>query len=115
MKTTVLVIILTCGCIVSTYSQLNQNRKRDVTADNLPRFPYNIKPDIGPEEVMKQNGFQGNNEAVQFFLNNRHVTSRTEVSASVRESMPCYKPEGNFSGIIITPDTTTRYTILIKE
>ncbi len=32
-----------------------------------------------------------------------------------QKSMPCYKPEGSFPMLMLEPDTTIRYSLLIKK
>jgi hypothetical protein len=35
--------------------------------------------------------------------------------SSVYDNMPCIEPRGNFHSLIIKPDTTIRYTLLIRK
>ena len=115
MKTIILLITLICGCIVSTYSQMNQKRKRGVTADSLSSFHYDIKPALGYKKMIKPNGFRDDKIVERFLSTDSQWASRTQAKAFVQDSMPCYKPEGVFSIRIIKPDTTTGYTMLIKR
>ncbi|MBS2099222.1 hypothetical protein [Carboxylicivirga linearis] len=36
-------------------------------------------------------------------------------SNGVEHSMPCYQPEGDYPALIFQPDTTIKYSLLIKD
>ena len=112
MKTTFIVITLICGCIASTYSQINQNHKRDLTADSLSKFHYENDRPIGFEMLFKGNSFK--DHKIGFLSYNNNLTSIPE-KTYVQDNMPCYEPDGIFSMRIIKPDTTITYKMLVKR
>lgn len=115
MKTTILAISLICGCIVSSYSQMNQKRKNGMTADNPLRSHYEIKPALRYNKAIKPNHLRDDKIAELFLPNDSQWTSRIQGKAFVQGSMPCYEPVGIFAMRIINPDTTSRYTMLVKK
>jgi len=115
MKTTILVITFTCACFVFAYSQINQNRKKDVTPDNLSNFHYDHKPVPAYKKMIKPEGFQDDKIDERFLPHDSPWTSKTPGNTFVPESMPVYKPEGEFSIKVIKPDTTRKYTMPVKK
>ena len=113
MKATIIAITLICGCIISSYSQINQNHKRDVAADSLSKLQYNINPALRNKKTMNPSGFPYDKITEPFMLNENQWSSMPQ-NTLAQGSMPCYKPEGIFPMPVIKPDTTTRYTMLIK-
>ncbi|HMG91035.1 MAG TPA: hypothetical protein VK589_13310 [Chryseolinea sp.] len=123
MKTTLLLIIFTCGCNVFAYSQINQKRKKDVAPDNLSNFNpdslssfnYDPKPVPAYKKMIKPEGFQDDAIDERFMPNDGHWTGKTQRDAFEQESMPVYKPEGEFSIKVIKPDTTRKYSMPVKK
>ncbi len=112
MKATILAITFTCGCITSTYPQMYQNHKREVTADSLSKFRYDINPILSNKKLIP-NHLPNEKMTAPFMLNESHGISMP-TNALAQSNMPCYKPEGLFLMPVIKPDSTTRYTMLIK-
>ena len=115
MKTTIILIFLTCGCFVSLYSQINHNHKSDTTWNDVSIFKYDIKPSLGNENRNTLNGSLNNMTFHKFGPTERNQTSKWNAKILSPDSMPCYKPEGEFAMKIVTPDSTTTYTMLIKK
>jgi hypothetical protein len=115
MKTTILAIILTCGCIIPSYSQINQKRKSERTTNYLSSFHYDLTPAPDYKKLPKPTGLWDDKTTEGFLSNNNQYTERTHEQAFVRDRMPCYKPAGVFSMRINKPDSTITYTMLIKK
>jgi hypothetical protein len=111
MKITILSIALICGCLTSTYSQINQNHKRDTTVDKS----YDIKPNLGDKSMNQFHNLWSPKTADDFLSNNSLNISRGLEKEFMFDNMPCYKPEGLFSMRIRIPDPTLIYTMLIRK
>src|SRR6478609_5801790 len=97
MKVTILIIILTCGCIASTYSQINKNRKQDMTADSLSKFHFDVDSALDYKKMIKPNHFRDEKILEPFLSNDSQWISRVPAKTVVQHNMPCYKPKGVFS------------------
>jgi hypothetical protein len=109
MKTTILLAFLTCGCFVSSYSQINHNDKRDTTWNDVPSFKYDIKPNLGNKNLITPHGSWNDMTFQKFGLTGDDQISKWD------DRMPCYKPVGEFAIKIVKPDSTTHFTMLNKK
>ena len=113
MKTTVLIIALISGCITSVYSQINQKSRERV--DSLSSFRYDIKPALGFKKLTMPGDFRDDKLVEPFLSDNSSLSSSTTEATVAPAKMPCYKPEGVFSMRVIKPDSTMRYSMLVKR
>ncbi|MCU4164966.1 hypothetical protein [Carboxylicivirga caseinilyticus] len=84
--------------------------------------PLLLKPFQKPQGLNHQIKYQDN---LKDLLNNlkvdktdrqfsQHLIQTDQVKGNV-QSMPCYKPEGDYPMLVFQPDTTVNYSLLIKE
>lgn len=108
MKTTFLIITLTCGCLTVSYSQMNQRHKTDSASNDLPIFKFKPTPGY---TLGKPDGQKRYDPA----LTDERLVPKEQYEAVSEERMPCYKPEGAFSMRIVKPDSAMTYTLLVKK
>lgn len=108
MRTTLLIITLTCGCFAAAHSQINQRHKKDTASSDLPAFRF--KPSTG-YTLAPPNDQKVNDPA----LTDDRLVRKGESENLSEERMPCYKPEGAFSMRIVKPDSAMTYTLLVKK
>lgn len=112
MKTLILLITLTCGCITATFAQINQKHKRDMTADKLT-MSYKMDQFLGYNDLNRPHHIY-EEKVLGSLLPYSNKLKSSPAKTSVLSNMPCHKPLGVFSMRIVKPDTTTLYTMLIK-
>jgi len=122
MKTTVLYLALTFGCIIPTFSQLNRNRKAVAPKEQFQFYPN--KEGSYWSDDRRTNKFGGSVDVMGSLDDQAwdrsifSTTGKTIVGAEeayLSDRMPCFKPEGIFSMKVYEPDSSSTYTMLLKK
>jgi hypothetical protein len=115
MKTT-LVFALLFGCVIPTYSQINNKHRTDPKPGQFPKSQF--KNDY-LESFNFADKFTGpwNDLALADVppLPSSPELSKTRNGQYSGDHMPCFKPEGIFSAKILRPDSTMKYTMPVKK
>jgi hypothetical protein len=110
MKKIVILLAALNFIIIAAKSQVNQELKNDsVRNDSMILKRINALPDVQSDQlkiniidsILKSNGFQ-------------HLQDN-QWNYWTFDRMPCIKPEGNYPMNILKPDSTQKFSILIKK
>jgi hypothetical protein len=114
MKTTLL-FALVFGVIISSYSQINRNRKTEATAE---QFSVNGNKKSAPFDKYKfVDKFPGSFKDAGWsydFLSPLQPLGKSNEEIYFGWTMPCFIPEGMFSMRVYKPDSSMKYTMLLK-
>lgn len=122
MKNLILVTVFLSLFLTPSFSQIKGHFKIDTTSKDHSSFSYqkplsfgdSINFHIQPKELQ-------NNKRFGFpEYSSRNLVIRPDSMGSMVESqsydrMPCYIPKGNFPMVVLKPDSTIKYSLLIKR
>jgi len=104
--------------IIPAFSQISRQFKLDTTLKNVYRNPYVLEESkdlIG----LLNNPLKKDNLITPNFLNRNLIARQNQntikENSKLRGEMPCVIPEGYFPMKVLTPDSSKRYILLIKE
>jgi hypothetical protein len=122
MKRVILFSVLISGCILPAFSQINTSLKIGTTDKNLSFYNYQ-KPCSLLNSIdfksQSNSGLDDGNYLLDRFSDKKQILGKDALEPFEKPqsfaNMPCVKPEGNFPMRICKPDSTVRYSLLIKE
>jgi hypothetical protein len=116
MKKLISIFALLCLLISPTFSQIGIQFKFDVVKKSFYKMPFSW--DVSNDYKSLSN--YSKSESKQFipnFIIKDLSTNKNKPSSNIliHNEMPCLIPDGSFSMKIMTPDSSKRYSLLIKK
>lgn len=98
-----------------TFSQIGYQSKLDTTIKVLKNNSYRLENDYGfkaPFKLQFKSSTLITENSLNKYLNKQNLNKEKKHNVGV---MPCLIPEGYFPIKIMTPDSSKRYSLIIKQ
>ncbi|NOU19275.1 MAG: hypothetical protein HOO91_17090 [Bacteroidales bacterium] len=118
MKKLMIITAFLSLLITPTFSQIGGKFKLDTTLKSIYRNPYTLEKSRNFNNFLncplKSDNLFTPNLQKRKFISTQNPLTRTDKPKSHGE-MPCVVPEGYFPMRILSPDSSKRYSLLIKQ
>ena len=122
MKKIILLNLLISGLFIQIYSQVNTNIRIDTTFSKLSTYNFQ-KPLSLTKTIEYKNklniSLNYKNYSFDIFSNKEIISKQDTIITFEKlqsyDNMPCLNPQGFFPMMICEPDSSIRYSLLIKE
>lgn len=116
MKMLILTLALFSLLISPTFSQIGLQFKFDVVKKSSSKLPFSWDVSNNYKSLSNYSKSESKQFIPNFMMKNlstKQIKSRGNIL--IHNEMPCLIPDGSFGMKIMTPDSSKRYSLLIKK